>query len=415
MLCCKLQKTRQGVPLEGVLFFVYLFLQKVAMQCILLYNVFYEFLQLIKNARFTTIIKENIMKKRILALLLSALMLLAAGCSSKPSLQNLSKQTIATLDGHSVSADFYAFFFRIFEQDMITAAMTAGYGTDVESFLSYVQDGKSVRDMMKEETFSYSKYYSLIHQKAVEADFTPSEESIARIDAETDDLLAQLGGDEAKFLAKYSLTPQEYKEVQYKLNLANEYQDYLIVSASVTPEEIQQAYEQGKELYDQVVVRHVLILCNDDMTEEEQTQAKAKAEDILKQVKEGADIGELAAQYSEDGGSSEENGEYTFPRGRMVEEFENWSFDANIGDQGMVKTDYGYHVIQKMGVLGFEDAKMEIEEYLRYDKASEQIADVVPLMDSTDWVMNQKLIDLFTVSAPQSTEAEEIEETSDAQ
>jgi len=51
---------------------------------------------------------------------------------------------------------------------------------------------------------------------------------------------------------------------------------------------------------------------------EKQEEAKKKAEEILLKVKAGEDFASLAKQYSEDPGSKDTGGEYTFSKGQMV-------------------------------------------------------------------------------------------------
>lgn len=96
-------------------------------------------------------------------------------------------------------------------------------------------------------------------------------------------------------------------------------------------------------------VRHILVSLDSYKTDEE---AKKKAEEILAEYNKGAKTSEsfaaLAEKYTEDPGSKSTGGLYEdFAEGTMVEPFEKWSFDAarKKGDTGIVKTDYGYHVM----------------------------------------------------------------------
>ena len=75
--------------------------------------------------------------------------------------------------------------------------------------------------------------------------------------------------------------------------------------------------------------------------------AKAKAEDILKQIQSGGNFAELAKKNSDDPGSKDTGGELGFAqRGHMVPEFDNAIFTQKIGDTKIVKTQYGYHIVQ---------------------------------------------------------------------
>ncbi len=99
-------------------------------------------------------------------------------------------------------------------------------------------------------------------------------------------------------------------------------------------------------------VRHILISSNKDNDAEK----KKQAEDILAEYNKGEKtaeaFGALAKKYTEDPGSKETGGLYeNFKKGEMVESFEKWSFDGarKEGDTGIVKTDYGYHIMYFVG------------------------------------------------------------------
>ena len=76
--------------------------------------------------------------------------------------------------------------------------------------------------------------------------------------------------------------------------------------------------------------------------------AKAKAESILKQLQAGGSWSELAKKYSEDPGSKNSGGELGFmnKNSQLVPEFKNALFSQKVGDIAIVKSSYGYHIIQ---------------------------------------------------------------------
>ena len=79
----------------------------------------------------------------------------------------------------------------------------------------------------------------------------------------------------------------------------------------------------------------------------------------------------LASEKTEDPGSQATGGLYQqVYEGQMVPEFNDWCFDASrqYGDYGLVKTDYGYHV------MFFVNSQPQWTTYAASDWANEQSA-----------------------------------------
>jgi peptidyl-prolyl cis-trans isomerase SurA len=76
--------------------------------------------------------------------------------------------------------------------------------------------------------------------------------------------------------------------------------------------------------------------------------AKAKAQGILDRIRTGEDFAKLAKEFSQDPGSAEQGGDVGwFRRGTMVKEFEDAAFGMYDGTvSGLIKSDYGYHIIK---------------------------------------------------------------------
>jgi peptidyl-prolyl cis-trans isomerase D len=139
-----------------------------------------------------------------------------------------------------------------------------------------------------------------------------------------------------------------------------------------TQQEIQQYFNEHKADYsvpDQARSRHILIQVAHGADAKTDAAAKAKAEGILKQIQGGANFAELAKSFSDDPGSKDLGGELPFAkRGAMVPEFENALFTQKIGDTKIVKSQYGYHIVQ-------------VEE--RQAAHSESLNDVQPAIQAT--------------------------------
>lgn len=80
-------------------------------------------------------------------------------------------------------------------------------------------------------------------------------------------------------------------------------------------------------------------------------EAKAKADDLLKQVNANpAAFAELARTNTDDPGSAQTGGEYdNIAPGQMVKPFNDFVFNSPVGATGVVETEFGYHVIKVTG------------------------------------------------------------------
>jgi peptidyl-prolyl cis-trans isomerase C len=145
-------------------------------------------------------------------------------------------------------------------------------------------------------------------------------------------------------------------------------------------------------LPDQVHARHILLAVAKDGGDD--AQVKAKAEELVAQLRKGADFAKLAGEQSADKGSAARGGDLGFfTRGKMVPEFEKAAFALEKkGDlSAPVKTQFGYHIIelierQKAGTAPLEEvlptlregmlAKINQDERLRVWKEAEDAGKV---------------------------------------
>jgi peptidyl-prolyl cis-trans isomerase D len=139
-----------------------------------------------------------------------------------------------------------------------------------------------------------------------------------------------------------------------------------------TQQEIQQYYTAHQSEYsvpEQSRARHILIKVDQGADAKTDAAAKAKAEALLKQIQGGANFADLAKKNSDDPGSKDTGGELGFAqRGRMVPEFDNAIFTQKIGDTKIIKTQYGYHIVQ-------------VEE--RQQAHAQSLAEVLPTIQAT--------------------------------
>ena len=129
---------------------------------------------------------------------------------------------------------------------------------------------------------------------------------------------------------------------------------------------------------------HILFNAPKDMAAAEKEKIKAKALEILAQVKKSPDqFPGLAKQYSQDPGSANKGGDLDFfARGAMVKPFEDVAFSLSKGQVSeLVETDFGYHIIKLTAIKSppapsFEASKASIETDLRKQQSQKKFAEV---------------------------------------
>ena len=137
--------------------------------------------------------------------------------------------------------------------------------------------------------------------------------------------------------------------------------------------ELRRMYEARKEEFripERVKVRHILLKTTGKPAEEI-PKLQARAEELLKQIKAGADLGELARKNSEDTGSASKGGDLGWiVRGQTVKAFEETAFSQKPKQiSNVVKTEYGFHILQ---VLEKEDARLKPFEEVKDQLAQER-------------------------------------------
>jgi peptidyl-prolyl cis-trans isomerase D len=204
-----------------------------------------------------------------------------------------------------------------------------------------------------------------------------------------------IGFSPAQFKAKVTTTPNELQAF-YRSQVTNFTvpekrgfealvfdQARLGASLTVPDAAIQAYYATNQDRFrtpERVKVRHILVKTT-DKTPDEVKKLEAKAQDLLKQLKGGADFGELAKKNSDDPGSAAKGGDLDWvARGQTVPSFEQTAFALKPNElSNVVKTEYGFHIIQVQQheaarLQPLSEAKAEIEA----DVKRQQLADRLP-------------------------------------
>jgi peptidyl-prolyl cis-trans isomerase D len=159
-------------------------------------------------------------------------------------------------------------------------------------------------------------------------------------------------------------------------------QDKVAANLKISEQELRAQYAAAIDNFrsaEQVHARHIL-LGIDGKSDADKKTIRAKAEDLIKQAKGGADFAELAKKNSEDSGNASLGGDLgTFGRGQMAKEFEDAAFAMKAGEiSGVITTQFGYHIIQVVEkipskITPFENVRADLEREFRTSKVADSM------------------------------------------
>ena len=188
------------------------------------------------------------------------------------------------------------------------------------------------------------------------------------------DMQAFYDQNKAKFLA-----PEQVKAEFVVFSLTS-----ILPSITVSEDEVKAFYKTNADKYQNQQQReasHILIAASKNAAPAEKAKAKAKAEDVLGQIKKNPkQFEELATKYSQDPESAKKGGDLgAFGRGMMVKPFDDAVFSMKVNEiSGIVESDFGYHIIKLTKVIGegggFDAIKPQIKAELIYQKAQDKYA-----------------------------------------
>jgi peptidyl-prolyl cis-trans isomerase C len=200
-------------------------------------------------------------------------------------------------------------------------------------------------------------------------------------DAELDKRVAQIRSrfpSEEAF--KQALDEQQVTVEQLRTDALNDMlvgnmlQTEVAPKVTVTPEQVNDFYQKNPSQFQQperVRASHILVSFPQNADEAAKKDARAKAAEILKEVKAGKDFAALAKQHSTDPGSGPNGGDLGFfQKGQMVPPFEEAAFALKPGETSdLVESQFGVHIIrmverQSGRTVPIDEVRPKIQQYL---------------------------------------------------
>jgi peptidyl-prolyl cis-trans isomerase C len=207
--------------------------------------------------------------------------------------------------------------------------------------------------LMEQQILDQLINVQLLKAKATDADRAAGK---AAAEKRLADVKAKLGSDDA-FKRQLTLMGATQEEVLDKWAEALTAEAVLKreLKISITDADAKKYYDDNPSRFEQpemVRASHILLTTRDastgtDLSEDKKAAKHKEMEGILKRARAGEDFAKLAKEYSEDPGSKDKGGEYKFPRGQMVPEFEAAAFSLKTNQvSDIVTTSFGYHIIK---------------------------------------------------------------------
>lgn len=242
------------------------------------------------------------------------------------------------------------------------------YSQNLQMMLSYssmVEDQQMLLDYSKQMALSQAIEVEYLLQEAQKNGFKADQKEI-------DDAWASFEKKITDSAASYQLKVDDFCKQAFGVGLnklkaiykdglqAQKYMEAKIAEVPVDEATIATYYEENKDSFNYNTVRHILIKCAED-AEASLVQEKNKAaEDILARVNNGEDFAALAKEFSEDDGSKDTGGVYNvYKDGSFVPSFEEWAFTHKPGETGIVRSEFGFHIMKHDAAYDTLDANRE--------------------------------------------------------
>ncbi len=262
--------------------------------------------------------------------------------------------------------------------------MAASQGLTPEGFEARVRQDLSLRQV-EAGVLGSAMASPAIANVSLGAFFEKREVQVARF--ATADFLSKVSVTDVDIDAYYKANPQLFQAPE---SLTIEYvvldMDTIKKSMVINEQDLKSYYDQnvgrlsGKE---ERRASHILITAAKDAPVAEREKAKARATELLADVRKNpADFASIAKKNSQDPGSAANGGDLDFfSRGAMVKPFEDAAFAMKKGEiSPLVESDFGYHIIALTDVKSpkqrtFEELRAGIESDLKTQLAQRKFSE----------------------------------------
>ena len=295
----------------------------------------------------------------------------------------ITEGTVLTVAGYDIDVEEYRYYFLNLKKSFDNGDDSYWDGKATEGTDESGNDNTKTAQQNAEERLKDLKDYALtyiinnycVEQMAKDYNVSLTDEELAEVDKDYEDVKASYESNTSKPYSTFEdyLTSTYCTKELYMKSLQRQKLEEKVVK-SLYEEDFRknllpQYYHCKHILFSTMGLQYETSVAGDDATDEEKSkieesntaskekaeaEVQAKAEDVLKQIKEGTiSFDDALKEYNEDTGEAvDSDGKvdgYYFKKGTMVDEFENAFFALDEGQMSdLVKTNYGYHIIERL-------------------------------------------------------------------
>jgi peptidyl-prolyl cis-trans isomerase C len=229
-----------------------------------------------------------------------------------------------------------------------------------------------------DQIVSYKLLVQETHTRKVDA-------SDAEVDARVQQIQGQFPSEAAfkeMLTARHTTLDQLKSDARQDIAVQKMIDAEIAPKSAVKPEQLTDFYTKNPDQFKQperVRASHILIGVPRGADAATKAQARAKADQVLKDVKAGKDFAALAKEHSQDPGSAAKGGDLGFfQQGQMVGPFNDAAFSLAPGAiSDLVETEFGFHIIkvaekQTSRTVPLDEVRPQLEQYLLERNRQEQ-------------------------------------------
>ena len=330
------------------------------------------------EARFKRKADDEKVVKRVRLIFISIIVIAVIGIAAGVYLSTY-QPTVAWIGKESIKLSEFNYFLSVAKMGVQDTVDTGEIEGDTNFWDSSIEGGTTVLGLAKENALNNAQETKIYVAKAKEQGLKLDSVETEYIKSLIDNMINAAGGDRAaaseEAKSTYGTTLSELKKVYEQMFLSEKSREAQAEMIVVTDEEAQTMYDENITDYDYATVSHILI-SYEGSEEEPRTPEESQelANEVLGRVNAGEDFASLVEELTDDTASISTGGEYTFTRNEgYAEEFTNWSFEANVGDVGIVETEFGYHIMRldNREITPFEDVKDNFLYNIRQTRLTE--------------------------------------------